>query len=465
MKLHILLLLALLTPTCLYPVYRDEIGWTRLAAELGNALPSGAGITVAQIESPFLGNHRPDPLDPALAGKTFTWHSPGTGSSSHATLVARNFYGHTWSMAPGITEIDVYEAVHWLGAGFLHPAGGGDPLVETVRVQNHSWTGNFNTDGGNIEHTRRLDFAIQRDGFVAVVALSNTTAPVPGLLAPAYNVITVGRHIGQHSSGGTQLDEPGRMKPDLVAPSTSLFTSYSTPVVSAAAALLLETAESDPALANARRQPEVIKTILMTGASKETFPEWSRSETAPIDPVFGAGMLNVYHSYHILMAGEQKAGSLVSHSGWDLAHTHSDEAGSRSYYFNFHESLETFTANLTWLREIADTPGVPFADREVFWANLDLRFMEVLGDGGFRELQASRSWADNVEHIFIPDLSSGHYALVIDIISDNFPDGVDYALAWNAVVIPETAGYPLLSGLAAAGALLVFRRRRALRNA
>src|SRR5690606_35865048 len=281
--------------------YRDAVGWNRLVEELGDDLPAGRDIKVSLIESPaspFIGNYKPDVNNFDFAGKHCTIVSPDAGVSNHATVVAQRFFGNSTSMSGEIDAIDVYESVDWLLEGFLRVNREPFPAVETSRIQNHSWAGAFDEIEYNIEAVRRLDYAIGRDGFLAVVALRNDTGQVPALMAHAYNVITVGRMDGSHSRDGTWFEGAGRNRPDLVAPG-GLFTSYSAPVVSSAAALLLEEADHTPALANARHDPRVIRAILMAGASKDPFPEWSRAADRPLDEVFGAGRLAVDGSYRI----------------------------------------------------------------------------------------------------------------------------------------------------------------------
>ena len=97
----------------------------------------------------------------------------------------------------------------------------------------------MSTQSGSINALRRLDYAIVRDGFTAVVGVDNPTepgSPLPELLSQAYNTISVGRSDGLHGYGLTFLDGSGRVKPELVAPEVS--SSRRTARVSSAAALL-----------------------------------------------------------------------------------------------------------------------------------------------------------------------------------------------------------------------------------
>ena len=202
--------------------YKDEIGYTDLQALLGPATPSGAGVTVTQVEAvePATGSYLPSQANAEFTGKTITDKTgTATNTSGHATTVGRYYYGNLTSIAPGVNTVDAYAAGDWLGDGYLDPDGFFDqePRTEARDVQNHSWIGTGSTQATN--STRRLDFAIRRDGFTCVVGLNNGAGTsVPLLLAQSYNAISVGRSDGSHSRGGTTFEEAGRVKPEVVAP-------------------------------------------------------------------------------------------------------------------------------------------------------------------------------------------------------------------------------------------------------
>ena len=126
-------------------------------------------------------------------------------------------------------------------------------------IQNHSWISYGYTENNtpsevdsiiafHNEAIRRLDYAINRDQFIACVGLNNgNNTTVPSILASSYNAIVVGNTNGSHSRGGTPAapinssgitghDGPGRLKPDIVANDSS--TSSCTPQISSAIAFL-----------------------------------------------------------------------------------------------------------------------------------------------------------------------------------------------------------------------------------
>ena len=64
------------------------------------------------------------------------------------------------------------------------------------------------------------------------------------------------------------------------------------PEVSAAAAMLVQVARSNPTFSSANTIAAVIKAILMAGTDKNPLPSWSQTPTQPLDPQYGAGQLN-----------------------------------------------------------------------------------------------------------------------------------------------------------------------------
>ncbi len=402
---------------------------TALLAELGGSAPTGASVGVSQVEGIVDAGYVADSAHPEMTGKTFTLKSGATGASGHATNVGQNWYG-TNGVAPGITQIDAYEAGNWLQPGFLQFGNSSlAPNVESRRIQNHSWIYTDPNQSVNEEILRRFDYAIQRDGFVAVVGVNNGNQnPLPALMAQSYNSISVGIPGGNHSAGLTTSDTAGRIKPEIVSPSLFNGVSYSCGVVSGAAALLLQKADATPALVNARTNPEVIKALLLAGAIKTPFPNWSRTPTQPIDLIFGAGQLNIQNSYHLIVAGEQAPSSsvTVSNRGWDFATT---TAGANRYFFDVPSgfALTNFSVALTWNRKIVDSNPGPGLTMQVSVANLNLNLYSATNFAVGALVDSSVSTNQNIEHIYKTNLNAGRY--VLEVTNDT--TGTDYALAWG----------------------------------
>jgi hypothetical protein len=418
--------------------YKEDIGYTRLSSEIGVSLPTGNGISVSHVEAPAGADYMPDTNLIEFAGKTFTNVSAlSTGVSSHATTVGQYFYGTSSSIAGGISVIDNYEGNNWIADGFLKTGSTNEPAVEIRDIQNHSWVGDSSAATNLI---RRLDYAINRDGFTAVVGLNNSTGTLPQLLAYSYNAISVGRTDGLHTYGTTSFDMPGRTKPELVAPLDTV--SVCVPVVSAAAALLLEKAKGNSALSNAVN-PECIKAILLAGATKDEFPGWSRTPSRPLDTIYGAGELNVYNSYHVLVAGEQtpSASNPVERLGWDYG---SLAAATNAFHFfdvPISNVMTRFSAVLTWNRQITDALGPGFNPIPSI-SNMDLFLYQSADFVPSNLVDLSTSQVDNVEHIYSRDLRAGQYALKVSTDA-----AVNYALAWfsRTAKIPEIRSVEIIS--------------------
>ena len=412
----------------------DEIGFTRLQALAGNSLPTAPSNGLSQVEATEGStNYEPNSASTLFAGKTFNSKSGASGTSSHADHVARNFYAST-SQVPGTCPIDLYNANDWLGAGYLNIGTTTAPKTESRAVQNHSWAGSSGNSTTDTEIGRRLDFAINRDGFVCAVGLYNqdTNTPVHAqLLCQTYNTISVGRDDGGHTKGLTTLDGNGRRKPDIVAPSAApeYATSWTTPMVSGAAALLYQKlVDYSPSFSD---RPRVIKALLLASATKNTVPDWGNSSSSPLDDVYGAGELNIHHAYHALIAGKATAGSTrYGIRGW--ASDSVSSSSSKTYYFRIASGAPStpFSAALTWHRVVTENLLFGWGNLSSSLANLRLKLYQTDGTNLTTLLATSDSSVDNVELIHQPSLVPGDYALRVESSSSS---STAYALAWHSL--------------------------------
>lgn len=457
--------------------YLDDTGFTALKRELGDALPSGSGVGVTQVEF-GLPAYLPRAGEGAiagtgnLAGKTIHAKSGPGEVSGHAREVAGQFYGLNTdpragraNFTPGVREIDAYgvdsedSPASWLAAAWLRPEGGGAPRTETRAVQNHSWISSFSPAAAAELNNglRRLDYAIHRDGFLCVAGVGNgasfdDTPPVPAYLASAYNVLSVGLSSGVHSTGGVPagLDGPGRQKPEIVAPLD--YTSYSTALVSSAAVLLREKADT---LTPNARLPQTLKAVLLAGATKEKFPAWTRSVTAPLDARYGAGELNVYHGWHILAGGEQpaNAGAPLPGQAWSVVTLRPSETadwlvrvppGMKGTELSVTAVWHRVVRNLWAAGERFEPAPDPLADY-----NLTLsRLPAGREDGEAVTVDESRSAIDNLEHLYRRDLPSGTYRLRLSLDSAVFTGISPGAVAWRLRLEPNL---PELTAVAEGG--------------
>jgi hypothetical protein len=476
--------LLILLPLCAHAVahadYKSDIGFSRLQSELGGGLSSGTGVRVSQAEAdtnsdPNIYSYLPDPTDTQFTGKTITDNTGVSGPySAHATGVGRRFYGATLSIAPGISLIDAYLADHWLDDGYLQ--GGNSarrPSASTSRVANHSWIGFTGDTAADSDLLRRVDWIVDRDEFIQVVGQTNSAVINSPLLAGAFNVIAVGKTDGNNGRGTPAVDTTytsGRARPHLVAPFAT--SSEATPVVAAAAAVLIDLGHNTAALStdpvstwttnrqnmtirNAERS-EVVKAALMAGADRLTLNSSGANITDyRIDPAnrsdngldirYGAGQVNIYGSYHIIAAGEQNsdeddgAGTgVIGSYGFDYDPAFGGASGSNttaSYRFTTGTAPAVLTAALVWNLSIDAGPGNGFTGTSTL-RDLDLYLYDVTS--GTTQLAASISSNENTENIRIELDAERTYLLQVKPKAGQSAFYRDYALAWQ--IVSDTDG-------------------------
>ena len=472
--------------------YITDIGYGALQAQLGAATPTGAGVRVTHVEAPINDVNggaapifMPDPSYFEFAGKTII---PVGGNSSglfsgHATTVGSLFYGTTSSIAPGITQIESFEANSWMNS--LATAFG-SATTSPNRVANHSWIGGSPTDTGIGTILRLVDRQVAVNEYIQVVGLTNGNGDSPLLGGSAYNVISVGRTDGVHQQGsvavsGDTVYGAGRTVPTLVAPQGT--TSAATPVVAAAAAVLVQTgheggltlSEGSTTIAgvgtiyNAERS-ETVKAALMAGADRETANTSTDAnitdyrsaghETANgLDSRYGAGQVNIYNSYRILAGGEQKS---VQNGGSDIA-TFGFDHGSiggpngsgqtASYFFNATTIDVSLFASLVWNLDVSNNASLTSR-----LYNLDLSLFDVTTN---RLVASSASLLDNTENLYFKLLLGNRYEMRVTT-TETTP--WDYALAWRIDTNPAPVPLPPAAWLFITGALGLLLATRAART-
>jgi hypothetical protein len=378
-------LLACLVAACALPAQADSDGiglnaLRRFAPEL-----TGVGVPVAQVEVSSPG-WQANPTAMGVSPCNMSWtcgagcatNFPNTlgSESGHANEVGRLLL----TAAPGVAQFDNYEASYFTSVVIPNE------IPITARIVNQS----FAYFARNTRVDQQYDNYAAKYNVLFVSGAGNSGwVRSPGT---AYNGMSVAAYGGA-SSIGPSTD--GRCKPDITAPAS--LTSFSTPLVSGAAALLMQAGVTDIRL---------LKALLLNGAQKP--PDWTNSPTSPLDQRYGAGILNAFNSWRQFRGGV--------HCGWSLA-TMSNSAPHK-YYFNT-DRPRKFTATLVWLRQYACTNI----------NNLDLRFGSIA---------RSESVFDNVEHIHIPNLASGSYVLEVSAATS---EETTYALVFDVASIP-----PRLSG-------------------
>ncbi len=441
--IHFGLILGVLGGIATAQDWRTDIGYPALQARLGAGTPSGADISVTQVEGLFQGGYHADPATPEFAGKTFVFECTicnNSISSSHATTVGTYLYGNVSSIAPGITLIGADEVSNWVNTAIEN--GTAPPAAETRPIENHAWIGSTGDPAGDNDINRRFDLMMHRDAVVASVGVNNGAgSAVPALMSSAYNAISVGRSSGGSSYGPVvaNLDGAGRVEPDIVVPVTA--TSWATGVISGAAALLLQTAD-DLNILNSLSPTQrrlgksiLVRALIMAGSTREEFTcagGWrkgfatpSTNGSVPLDYRFGAGELNIDNSHRILTANPQQtpSGSAVRTStGWN--YTSINSGATHQYFFDVPAGSvpREFSVLVVWNRHVSQagstlTPTL---------ANIDLRLFNASGFVKGSQVDQSISTIDNVEFIVKKPIPPGRY--VFEITSNA---AWEYAAAWD----------------------------------
>lgn len=460
--------------------YQELTGFDLLPANL-----NGSGIVFGLVEADTSADTTITNYRSNWAGVTFTYEDAAAvgqtyGASGHANTVMARYA----LAATGVTDVVNTETLsfynRYLGINSTgYPtATVAEPVADVINLSfifnsldTNTWTA--------IEN--RTDYLASKWNKVVVAGVSTSGGAIaaPG---SAYNVISVAELNNTYTAPNrTNLDTtggptPGRLKPELLAPgsttntSTGTAPSFAAPVVSAAAAVLLQAARETPALA-AADDARVVKSLLLTGATK--LAGWSADPTSqPLDFDQGAGVVNVANSYAILAAGQAPASTSTVHglSGWDLKTVtlgNGPNSPAEAWYFIDVPSTGedfagfTLTATLAWNRQIADNFTATLR-------NLDLQLFAVTA-GTFTpttSLALSNSTLDNVEHIYTSFGAgmAGRYAIKVSGVGFASREAETFALSWDIETlitpIPEPAHIGAYVALIAGGFAVVIRRRR-----
>jgi hypothetical protein len=432
----------------------DTIGVTLLRMVTTNV--DGSGIRVAQPEAGYdqVTNWEVNPgavsrpigflTYISTNGSTTVFPNSLSSESSHADHVGNNFYGMPNGVATNVVHADNYDADYFYNS-IVDPtpyflSNINDPIV------NQSFTfGSLAASDQETVDSAYDNYAVEFKTLFVSAVDNGGNVHAPGT---SYNCIGVGVSDGSSSYGPT-IDN-GRCKPDIIAPdgTTNGATSFSTPYVAGAAAVLMQAAlrgdgGSDT---NSAADMRMIKAFLLNGAIKPA--DWTNNSPSPLDTRYGAGVLNIFNSYEQLADGKHgyivsttvstgdahpptgAAGTIGVLSGWDF-NTNTSSSGNDAvnhYFFNVTNGVNnaTFTATITlaWNRPQSLSPQIHSGIN-----NLDL-FLYNAANSNL--VAASTSVVDNVQHIFIPKLAQGRYDLqVLKNAGNSVSDSETYALAFE----------------------------------
>ncbi len=405
---------------------------------------------------------------------------------------------------------------------------------QVADVINSSWglasASNPGIRGGNSIFTLAYDGMARQSGAVFVSSAGNDAGnPSLSLVRPGngYNGITVGAtgndlddppysQLASFSSRGAQ-DYNGpdgfvanaRAVVDIVAPGENLTlafyggatgsnlggsdpsngvdnwysfnvggTSFSAPIVSGGAALLVDVAKDRfvDNLANAKNS-QVIKSVLMNSADKPA--EWTNGlellngttyvTKQAVDYSWGAGRLDLNAAFDQYTAGttdlEGFDGGIVEELGWDFGIV---EEGSYNDYF-FDDKLlggSTFTATLNWFvgRDYTGTTdGGTILSNDLYFTDLSLELWTLQDGDLFEQLVISDADYVNKEHFTFTLPETSNYLLRVNWDGERYDfvdnDSQTYGIAWSAHAVPEPATVLLLLLFAIAVACHHYRRR------
>jgi subtilase family protein len=431
----------------------DTIGVTLMRQVAPTLL--GNGVSVAQPEG-STGNPDAFEVNPFVVNQPeslFTWtSSSGTATnfpnavgseSGHADGVGNNFYGPASGVASQVAHVDNYDADYFFN-NLIDNA-----LPISARIVNQSFIF-ANTDGSHLTTSEEQsidasydDYSVQY-GVLFMSGAGNGGSVFPS--ATSYNGIGVGAFPGNSSFGPTS---DGRSKPDIVAPGG--VTSFSTPYVSGAAAVLLQAALSGDGgvNTNAASDNRTLKALILNGAIKPA--DWTNGIQTPLDARYGAGVLNAFNSWNQLRGGNHtfiestsvtsgsahppgaNASNESALSGWDFnSITNADAGHDRIYHYYFNltgSSSFTATATLTWQRphSTQQNPLPGINDLNLFLYNTANSYL----------ILSSASTVDNVEHLYVPSLPPGRYDLQVQKnAAGEVSPNETYALAFEFFSVP-----------------------------
>ena len=429
------------------------VGYQDLLTRYEYRLPTGRGITVLQAES----THTPDDMGDVM--HLFVYGEESSHSRTVAEILTENEgYPLLYTRYSTFSaELDSFHTTTTANLrAFLEDAENPDyypsTSYEDIPLAPAKLLNVSNTNGGGAAITRRFDKFVEENDLVACTAHSSLQSGNVTTSGMAYNSIVVGqKYQNIFAFDGARHNDHGspRYKPDITARSSFAATSYSSPQVCSAAALLLERAKLDPVLSNAYHSI-AIKSILMAGATRFNYSvavewdnvspvdplfmngQWERtSDELPTSPKYGAGALNVFTAYEILSAGEFDGGfdEDIGLMGWDYARDLT-EGDAVKYQLTVAEDV-MFSAVLVWHRYIDD-------DWLSYLPDYDLA---VFDEGGSR-IAYSNNNAANVELVEV-ELEQGSYTMEVQVVSDgDSPDSLNYGLAWvNRAICDRPEGF------------------------
>lgn len=428
---------------------------------------NATGVRVCQVEAPdqAVTNWEASPFYEGQSVSLFTYFSNlgsstafpnSVGSESgHANSVGWDFYGIPFGVATNVAHVDNYDVNYFIKEQVsivgpitnyiitLPPTNINDPVVN----QSFIFADVVNNTYVNVDSNEQTAIDKAYDNYAAqynTLFVNGIGDGAPAFSSPpstCYNGIGVGAYQGSTSIGPTTGLH--RCKPDITAIAPGASTSFTSPYVSASAAILIQAGlrGDGGGDTNSAVNLMTVKALLLNGAVKPS--DWVNAPPQPLDLRYGTGVLNVFNSYNELNGGKHNdnfstnvptgtvhppvatSASVPVLNGWDFnTNTSSSLAdGVNHYFFNVTNSTGgaayTLTTTLAW-------------NRHQNVSAINNLFLYFYNAANSNLVASSTSAVDNVQHVFVPSLPQGRYDLQVwkaggaGIATASEP----YALAW-----------------------------------
>jgi autotransporter-associated beta strand protein len=403
----------------------DQIGLGQLLSLEPSLV--GTGVRVGEVESDESSTNTFE-VDPSAVGQpdlpfTYTDDSGNVTTtfnpaehSYHADGVAARIYGTSIGVAPGVSEVDVDQSDYFSATTIPDLIAIPDAVVN----QDFSAAPSYPPAEDNALDTA-YDNYVDTYGTIFVSGVGNDPGMAPEAPATYYNGIGVGAYTsGDYSNIGPTVD--GRSKPDITV--IGDLTSFTAPIVTGSAILLVQAGARGDGGSTAQVEAEAVdartvKALLLNGADKQNVP-FIRTPLAPLDPLTGAGNVNIYNSYLTLAAGLQGPNSVsdtvsvgAAHpavtgtpmsvsTGWDFATLTTTASADQYANYIFQPGGTapiTMTATLVWERQFNGNTATTIGINTV-----DLYLYDCTAG---RLLDWSTSAVDNVQDVYDTNLIPG----------------------------------------------------------
>ena len=241
-------------------------------------------------------------------------------------------------------------------------------------------------------------------------------------------------------------------------------TSFAAPHVTGTVALLQEYGDRQlqskvPNWSLASRRHEVMKAVLLNSADKiadrgdgmmldmertivgEKNETWFDADAyenprVPLDIQMGTGQLNAWRAFQQFSAGQSSGQNSVENLGWDygrvMANEYREYELKQPLIAGSHASITLVWDRLVELNDFNRNEqydvGETFRDRGL--NNLDVYLIPINESSNMRNVCASSSFEDSIEHIFCPIPVTGRYKIRVYHRHQFNQPTQSYALAW-----------------------------------